>query len=349
MNENKFIIRYYNNDDWNKVSDLLVGRNFQTIKALENCWEWQIENNPYNNTVNKSRFVVEDKETNRIISFIAIFKSILIIESKEYLVNTAMHYVSDESYKGTGIPLFVKLLQENDFCLTNLTNDDRDVNKIKKLLLRNVIKMPNSYYFKFKAKFLLKKIIIKTIINSIYGSIFNFLFNNYKNESKLRVSEIKEFSKDINSIFINFNKYHKIYLKKNPDYLNWRYFNHKKFSKETTKIWGCFFEKNIVGYIVFFQFKGSIYLMELEYEPSKIEIAETLLYYFFKYASKHSVKDIHWNYAPKILSGLIRKMNFIKKEDSYYCVKTSAQFQNLDFENEFFGGFADFEDSHYLN
>ena len=124
-------VRFYKDSDWDDISELLISKLFRTEERLLTFWKWQVEENPFVSNPKEHRIVVEDTDTNRAVAFIAYYQNRMVAESKEYSAATIMHYATDDRYKGAGIALFRKFLRDNKLCLTNLTNDKREINQIK--------------------------------------------------------------------------------------------------------------------------------------------------------------------------------------------------------------------------
>ena len=211
MNHN-LKIRYYKNSDWEDISELLISKLFKTKERLLTFWKWQIEENPYVKDPNTHRIVAEDVDKNKAVAFLAYYRNKIIIKNKEYDAVSAMHYASDDDYRGVGIALWIRFIRDNELCLTNLTNDERNVNKIKMKIMNGHIDMNYSYFYRYKLKRLFNRKLLRYIYKNSYHIINIFMSFRNKNTEKINIEKINAFEKDINLIFSEYHKYYKIFF-----------------------------------------------------------------------------------------------------------------------------------------
>ena len=263
----KFNIDVYKDCDKKNLYELykIVFPNYSTNKLIE----WQNKSNPFGNS-DEYTFLMKDGE--RIISQYAIVPKVFYIKRKECRSIMSLGTMTHPVYRGLGIfPYLAKIAYEYAKAKGNFF----------------VYGFPNQLIYKLREIKLNWTILYKLKI------FYKTLSPNseIKINNKFTIQKIDIFSNNINDFFFNVKDSFPILIKKNKDYLNWRFverpnFEYKKFllfDIEKGKICSYFVLKRYVD-----ERKKKIgHLVDFLIDPSNVKTEAEI----FKSIEAYAVKD----------------------------------------------------------
>ncbi|MFX0134334.1 MAG: GNAT family N-acetyltransferase [Candidatus Hodarchaeota archaeon] len=167
--------------------------------------EWKNRKNPFENA-DKYTFLMKDKET--IISQYAVVPKIFIIYGKEYKCIQSLGTMTHPAYRGLGIfPYLAKIAYEY----------------AKRKGHSFVYGFPNEIseqYFKVKLNWT-----IFSKLNLFYKDLSSSMLPKIDDDNYI-IKEIEVFDEKVNKLWNKIKPFLPIIIKKDKDYLNWRFVNH---------------------------------------------------------------------------------------------------------------------------
>jgi len=185
----------------------------------EETWKWKYENAPV------KPFLTVVKKEGEIIGFGGSIAFGLLADGKEMVALKAEDVIVKRTFRGKGIAT--------------------------ELLLRskNIAEQDNVLLFGFPhkkfAEFESKKLGFEN-----YGKIFNFVKyfpKKFSEKENFEVKKMERFEKEFDDFFLEFEKSKKAIIRKNSEYLNWRFV---KKPNNSYRIFCAKKEKKIIGYAV---------------------------------------------------------------------------------------------------
>jgi len=225
-----FDIGIYHNSDFNALLRL-YNSVFPGYMSID-LWKWKNTSNPFGDF-----YTILMKEKESIIAAYSVAPKIFYIFGKKYPCVQSMDTMTEKEYRGRGISTY----------LANLTYE------YAKILGANfVYGFPNKV-----SKYLFE---VKLNWNN-FGEISLFYKNitpNSRNldlKNKYNIKEVNSFDEEINEFWEKYKNDYSIIIKKDKDYLNWRYVNHPLVQYRIFLIYDETSDE-IISYFILKKFQG---------------------------------------------------------------------------------------------
>lgn len=269
----------------------------ETVKIFKECFDnngspkheskirWQFLENP---TKLQLVDIAIDKEINKVAAIYAVSPVKFQITKEDYLGSQSLDTITDIDYRGKG--LFIKLAQsvyeksiQHKIKLVYGFPNGNSIHGFEKKLGWKVLD-PVPFLIKpIRSGYFTKKVKILSWLPDIRIS------RKYKIDKNVRINLSKDFPEEVNYIWEKFSKNILVTVKRDKEYLNWRYL---KKPEEDYKILHAYNSEGLyIGYLIYCVKKkhgGKIgYIMEFIYDPIHKKQAKNLL----KFATNNILKE----------------------------------------------------------
>lgn len=256
----EYIIRRYKEDDKEKILKLFekvhgdaLARQLHkgTSEEARKHWNWQFERNPYNTEEYPLIWIAEHDD--RIVGQWASMPIKLKINDtyvdSAWCVDVMVH----PDYERQGIAKELVLQMEKSVNLpmilgiskVGLVFMRKKINWMKVGTSQPLVKIINTK--KILAKYIKNEFVLN-LVSGLGNSFFRYCFPVYKfNTKELSFEEIKVFNEEFNIFFEKVSKFYPVIVKRDKDYLNWRYINHPNYKYTVFVIRRL---KEILGFVV---------------------------------------------------------------------------------------------------
>jgi len=259
----------------------------ETIHLYNNCFakngspksekkiRWQFLNSP----IDKQYVdIAIDPNANAVAAIYAIFPVLFQINNENHLASQSLDTITDEDYRGQGLfinlakDVYEKASQDNVKLVYGFPNGNSIGGFIKKLNWQVLDPVP------FLIKPLHTGYFTKKINKLSWFPNIKIAFES-KIDKSVNVQTKNEFPNDVNNVWEKFSKNILVSIKRNKEYLDWRYLQKPD---ENYKIAHAYTREGIyIGYIIYCvkeKHGGKIaYIMEYIYDPKFALQAKSLM------------------------------------------------------------------------
>jgi hypothetical protein len=297
------IPRPYEQGDENKIVPLLKAA-FEKWPFFDiDCspvehWRWRYQENP----LNKTNVVVIEKNEEIIACGHNILSDIKIY-GKDYLGSYGTDHCVDPNYQGLGLS-------------KKITEAHHELRKKERVLLPYMVTVnpkiiasgarkiafphgfPLSVVYLTRIEDINKHIQMKEVKQETLVRIRHILEKTIKSQDiqpnfNITVNQFSRFNEKIDRFFEKINKYYDFIIKKNRDYLNWRYCD-PRAGKYVIKL--AEDNEQILGYAICrinkLEEYHTGYIVELLTIPDRLDVAETLLLSSLQYFNAEDVNEV---------------------------------------------------------
>lgn len=260
---------------------------YDTVKMFKDCFdkngspkninkvEWQF----LEGTINEQYVdIAIDRENDKVAGIYAVFPVCFQINGKDYVGSQSLDTITDIEYRGKG--LFVNLAKSvyenaalgNVKLVYGFPNGNSIHGFAKKLDWKVLDPVPFLFKPLYTGYFTKKRKLLSWLPNIRIG------FTN-KVDNKIKIQLRQEFPVDVNELWEQFSKNIVVSVKRNKEYLEWRYL---KKPNENYKIAHAYTSSgSYIGFIIYCikeKHGGKIaYIMEYIYDPTFGDQAENLM------------------------------------------------------------------------